>query len=484
MHNRLTSSGIDISPARPPEVAEVVDEGFVEEVRDGETGEIHRSADFLKRELRDVNRLRGEQEDLLRMGKPRFRCSYCGIGVLLRLSKLHRWYFRHDEEDGSCRYQTKGSLSQDSLDARRYNGQKEGPQHIRMKRLIRESLRCDKAFDQESVREEQRWYGLINPDTWKVPDIQGKRNGLRIAFEVQLSSTYVNVMRERRAFYLKEGGLLFWVLPRILEEERRQFQDDVLYPNNCNIFAIDDETVALSAGNGELTLRCGYLEPIRDGWELKERWRESLVRFSELTLDVPSQRVFYFDYDRVRVGIENDLRTINGRCILERFEELLHAKAHFQPDIRDQWSRLKHELPKDFKWPIDLYGGGFFTALDVYLSARAGKPVGWNFASLMQTAHRALDKRPDFLPLVEASFRQFGRTWMFDDRRYQEKWKAKRAKVMAEGAKSQQTQLHLARLRHYRSAMEWLMPEVKPAIAAVLAQFEPSSIDESCHPGP
>lgn len=65
MHNRLTSSGIDISPARPPEVAEVVDEGFVEEVRDGETGEIHRSADFLKRELRDVNRLRGEQEDLL-----------------------------------------------------------------------------------------------------------------------------------------------------------------------------------------------------------------------------------------------------------------------------------------------------------------------------------------------------------------------------------------------------------------------------------
>lgn len=383
MHNRLTSSGIDISPARPPEVAEVVDEGFVEEVRDGETGEIHRSADFLKRELRDVNRLRGEQEDLLRMGKPRFRCSYCGI-----------------------------------------------------------------------------------------------------AFEVQLSSTYVNVMRERRAFYLKEGGLLFWVLPRIREEERRQFQDDVLYPNNCNIFAIDDETVALTAGNGELTLRCGYLEPIRDGWELKERWRESLVRFSELTLDVPSQRVFYFDYDRVRAGIENDLRTINGRCILERFEELLHAKAHLQPDIRDQWSRLKHELPKDFKWPIDLYGGGFFTALDVYLSARAGKPVGWNFASLMQTAHRALDKRPDFLPFVEASFRQFGRTWMFDDRRYQEKWKAKRAKVMAEGAKSKQTQLHLARLRHYRSAMEWLMPEVKPAIAAVLAQFEPSSIDESCHPRP
>jgi hypothetical protein len=104
---------------RPPEVAEVVEEGFVEEIRDDTTGEIHKSADFLRRELRELNRLRGEQEDLLNAGMPRFRCSYCEVGVVLRLSSLRRWYFRHVEEDGSCRYQTKGFLSQNDLDARR-----------------------------------------------------------------------------------------------------------------------------------------------------------------------------------------------------------------------------------------------------------------------------------------------------------------------------------------------------------------------------
>ena len=88
---------------RFPEIADVVEEGFVEEIRDDTTGDVHKSADFLRRELRELNRFRGEQEDLLAAGKPRFRCAHCEVGVALRLSALRRWYFRHDEEDGSCR---------------------------------------------------------------------------------------------------------------------------------------------------------------------------------------------------------------------------------------------------------------------------------------------------------------------------------------------------------------------------------------------
>jgi Family of unknown function (DUF6035) len=473
------NSSLNISPdeathaLRPPEVAEVVEEGFVEEIRDDTTGEVHKSADFLRRELRELNRLRGEQEDLLAAGKPRFRCAHCEVGVVLRLSALRRWYFRHDEEDGSCRYQSKGFLSQEDLDARRYNGQKEGPQHIRMKRLIRESLTRDGAFDQQSILEEVRWRGKVRPGSWKIPDIQAMRNGLRFAFEIQLSSTYVNVMRERRSFYLAEGGLLFWVLTRVREEDKRQFQDDVLYPNNCNVFAIDEETVALSAENAELTFRCGYLEPVRDGWTLKERWCERLVRFSELTLDPQNQRVYYFDYDNARSEIERALRTIDGKCILDEFEALLQHRASQDGNMMDKWRKLKRSLPNAFAWPLDMYGGGFFTAMDIYLSARSGRPVGWNFQSLIQSAHRCMDIRPDFLPLLEACFSAFGRSSIFTDERYAAKWHAKRAKAVIDAVAKSDTRTNLLRLRQYRPAMEWLMPEVKHGIAATLAQLDP-----------
>lgn len=66
------------SLARRPEVAEVVEEGFVEEIWDDRTGAIHKSPEFLRREVRELNILRAEQEDLLRGDTPRFQCSLCG----------------------------------------------------------------------------------------------------------------------------------------------------------------------------------------------------------------------------------------------------------------------------------------------------------------------------------------------------------------------------------------------------------------------
>jgi hypothetical protein len=107
------------------------------------------------------------------------------------------------------------------------------------------------------------------------------------------------------------------------------------------------------------------------------------------------------------------------------------------------------------------------------LSARAGHPVGWNYQSLIQTARRCIDIRPDFLLLLEACFSAFGRSSIFTDERYAEKWRAKRAKAVIDAVAKSDTRTDLLRLRQYRPAMEWLMPEVKHGIAATLAQLDP-----------
>lgn len=456
------------SASHPPELAEVVEEGFVEEVRDGHTGDVHLSAEFLRREVRELNLLRAEQEDRLRAGDPRFRCAHCGVGVTMRRSKFGRWHFRHQEEDGSCRYQTKGVFSQDELDARRYNGQKEGPQHIRMKRLIRESLYADHAVDPASIGEEIRWKGRINPATWRKPDLQAHRNDVRFAFEVQLSSTYVNVMRERRHFYLTEGALLFWILTAITEESRRQFQDDVLYPNNCNIFAVDEETRDLSRERGEFVLRCGYIEPVREGWQVRERWHEKIVAISDLTFDLAMQRVFFFDYEGERRRVEAAVRSVGGANVLDDLKGIAARKLGHDEAL-ERWRALKHRLPTELRWPMDLYGGQFFTVAAMYLSAREGRGVGWNY-DLIQVAHLCADRYPYFLPILEGAFRAFGRSAIFSEPRYAEKWKAAVERVRGLPL-DDRAKVHLTRLRRYRPAMEWLMPEVKHEIAAVFARL-------------
>jgi hypothetical protein len=453
-----------------PEFAEVVEEGFVEEVRDGRSAEIHISSEFLHREVRELNLLRAEQEDQLRADDPRFRCAHCGVGVTLRRSPQGRWHFRHLVEDGSCRYQTKGVFSQDEFDARRYNGQKEGPEHIWMKRLIRESLYADRSVDPASIGEEIRWKGKINPATWRKPDLQARRNDVRIAFEVQLSSTYVNVMRERRHFYMTEGGLLFWILPSISEESRRQFEDDVLYPNNCNVFAVDEETRDLSRMRGELMLRCGYIEPVQEGWHVRERWHEKIVAMSELTIDLANQCVYYFDYEVARSDVERAVRMVGGENVLEELKAVVE-RILGHDEAMESWRALKRKLPSELRWPMDFYGGHFFKAVAMYLSARQGSGVGWNY-KLIQVAHLCADRYPYFLPILEGAFRAFGRGAVFADPRYAEKWKAKLNMVRGLPL-DDSTEVHLIRLRHFRPAMEWLMPEVKQEIAGIFSRLPP-----------
>lgn len=459
-----------LSVSHLPELAEVVEEGFVEEVRDGRSGEVHISSEFLHREVRELNLLRAEQEDQLRADDPRFRCAHCGVGVTLRRSPQGRWHFRHLVEDGSCRYQTKGVFSQNEFDARRYNGQKEGPLHIRMKRLIHESLDADRSVDPTSIGEEIRWKGKINPATWRRPDLQARRNDVRIAFEVQLSSTYVNVMSARRHFYLTEGGILFWILPSVSEESRRQFEDDVLYPNNCNMFAVDEQTRDLSRTHGELMLRCGYIEPLQEGWRVRERWHDKIVAMSELTIDLANQRVFCFDYEAARRKVEQDVRVVGGENVLDEVKAVIE-RVLGRDEALERWRALKKKLPSELRWPMDLYGGHFFTAVAMYLSARQGSGVGWNY-KLIQVAHLCADRYPYFLPILEGAFRAFGRSEVLADPRYSDNWKAKLEKVRGMSL-DDTAKVHLTRLRHFRAAMEWLMPEVKQEIAGIFSRFPP-----------
>lgn len=455
--------------ATSPRIATVVEDSYVEEVRDGDSGLLHRSVDYLRQEENALTRLRASVEDLIAHETPRLQCGHCGVAVRLRLSTRKNWFFRHVEDDGSCRYQSQGAFSQAEFDARRYNGQKEGPLHRTMKRLILRSLHCDPAVDQSSIKEEMRWTGKHQPGTWRRPDVHAIRAGVRIAFEVQLSSTYINVMRERRRFYLEEGGLLFWILTSISESERRQFENDVLYPNNCNVFAVDEDTLALSQQNRDFVLRCGYLRPVRDGWRVLERWEERLVPFSDLTADAKEQRVFAFDYDKVRRRIQDEVRIISGVDVLKVFQDQLLPRPQ-RADWDARWRSLKKLLPRELMWPKDNYGHHFFDVVGLYLSAREGRPIGWRYPNLIQVAHWCADSAPYLLPYCIECFHAFDRGEVLNGKVYGAKW-ATKLRAVAGRDFSYQIDQYLRPLSRYREALNWLLPEVRAGLDRTFGQL-------------
>ncbi len=86
------------------------------------------------------------------------------------------------------------------------------------------------------------------------PDISATwRGGLRVVFEAQLKTTFLDVVVRRRVFYRDQGALLVWILRSFDPFDRRLTVDDLLFKNNSNIF-VDQLTIFSSKASG--TERC------------------------------------------------------------------------------------------------------------------------------------------------------------------------------------------------------------------------------------
>ncbi|MBT0654285.1 hypothetical protein KI810_14565 [Geobacter luticola] len=277
----------------------------------------------------------------------------------------------------------------------RYNGLKEGADHQRLKKLLKESLQADPEVAPDSLAVEQRWWGVVDESKWRTPDVTAVRDGIRIAFEVQLSTTFLNVMRERHQFYRENGGLLFWIFREAQQVDPRQMQDDVFFTNNSNLFVVDDETRELSQKHCCLTLRCFYLEPQLDGPEL---WRERLITFPELTIDLPRQRVFYFDNEAARAAVVAMQEARARELLREQFIDFWLTYDAIPDEARhDACQRLINKLADAGIIVQSEPTRDLLRFAWLCLSAQAGHPVGFGHKTLLEVANYAMDNCPELV---------------------------------------------------------------------------------------
>lgn len=371
----------------------LVAEPEIDEVLDLATGEILPARETVGQDYERALQLRMALRQGIAAAKPLFACPLCVIPVhLVSFAQERRFYFRHETEDGRCPAKTKGHLSEERILAMKYDGARESAAHLRMKEIIAESLRCDCDFSKVEI--EPIWKGA-EANGRRRPDVRAVWRGmLPVAFEVQLSTTFLRVIAERREFYLREGGLLLWVFKKFDMGNARLTQDDIFYNNNRNAFIAGEGTLAASKEARLFVLDCVWSEPSEDGGRLRWNQRTGRAAFRELTVEQERQRVFLFDADAAK---ECYLADANDRSLREDFRRFwLGLSANYD---ESQWHSLQARFAKrGVSLPRYPSGSpGPMALLDTLYTAREGHPVGWRYENIVKVAHHVFDKHKGHL---------------------------------------------------------------------------------------
>lgn len=139
------------------------------------------------------------------------------------------------------------------------------------------------------MRLEATWRASKGLPGLRRPDVSARYGELRTAFEVQLSTTFLDVVLGRKRFYREEGAALVWILRSFDSSYRRMTTDDILFGDNSNILVVDDVTVAASIAATQLVVRVWHWQPRIEDERIIDAWVERLVPWNELLIDVDRQ---------------------------------------------------------------------------------------------------------------------------------------------------------------------------------------------------
>jgi hypothetical protein len=433
----MTDGNVTIDPASKASAAKQLE---IKEVRSRKSGRLIQVRDFIERQTyASVVRCR----TLIREGirtKPRHLCSTCGVPVYLIAQPDKSFHFRHTVENGSCPWRTRSPYTRDQIKAMKYLGARESDAHKRIKERLVRSLEADPKFS--GVKVETTWRASGDSEAYRRPDVQAQFGDVRIALEAQLSTTFLDVVIDRREFYRNDRAMLLWVLQRYNPDYRRLTEDDITFSNNSNALMVDQETTELSEQRRAFHLRCGYWEPHLEDEMLRYRWAERVCRFDELTLDVTGQRAFLFDVAGHQLELRQQQAAIKAarrkaeenevRSLFYSFCEGWNTYTDAD-QVAAMWSalyaafvRLGVPLPT---WPeLD---GKLRSLILAILSIKLGKPTGFQFRKLVEVLHMIAERHKDLLWHVGWALKIYERADLIRSEDRLNKWARRQVQIRA-----------------------------------------------------
>lgn len=422
----------------------------IKEVMDFETGEILPVQVVIGTDYDSLEKLRMVLSEANAADQRIYVCPTCMVGVYLsRVAQNRHFFFKHRTEDGNCPAITRGELTKEEIQARQYNGAKESPAHIRLKEIIRESLEHDPNFSEIAVEKVWRGMDLIQ---WRKPDVQALWKGqTRIAFEIQLSTTFLHVIAERRLFYRDQGALLCWIFKRFDEQNARMTQDDIFHNNNRNLFLASEETLTASIENQALMLDCHWTSPGAQEGLIQETWQQQLAPFSQFQLDVAGQRVFLYDCEGLQA--QNTQAALDA-AFKQRFFAWWRDSNRSAED--PAWKTFKAEFRKR-QIPFPQYPNEVSGLLHALYTAREGAVIGWSHPKFISAAHTVAGSHKPVVRAFRTALGVYDRGELLKSQDPDQKW-AKKVEKYKEKIKANDPQYQ--REERFDGLIAFLFPEV------------------------
>lgn len=344
----------------------------IEEVIKQEKGlwNILKSVDFFKEQdlpARKLELFKIRQHILseLKVGNSPYICSYCKISVKisggLTGENTQSLHFRHAKRNPNCIYNDPSKFTREQILCMKFNGAKEGFKHEYLKNTIASILKTDKNYLPIKVEVEKIVRSEIVSKEWRKPDIRAIYPDRKIVFELQLATTFVDVILERSGFYKQEKSYLIWVLDEFSTDLKEQTfsQTDILVSSNYNVFVFDKEMEELSKENDQLYLKCNYIYHVIEESKLSiPLWGMKVITLQQMQYD-EEYRSYFYDTE----GKKEELLTeIDNRKKKKR--QQFYEKNNFQkePYFQDQPHKQLIDLIRDSR------EGRFFSELELKLS--------------------------------------------------------------------------------------------------------------------
>lgn len=286
-------------------------------------------------------------------------CNVCFQPVVLRANTHRTTFFAHVKDSEDCPIKTTSHLTLEEICAMKYNGQKEGLLHRENKEIISQLLIRDCHFDNE-VRVEKTFrekHPVGIAKRWRRPDISVvfTSNQREVVFELQVSTTFLDVIINREEFYKQNDAYITWIF---LSADHDKFTTlDIAYANKANFFVFNQETLHESENRNSLVLKCYYRQPfMNDNLMVDYRWTSEIVDFSMLSFDDENKKVFYVDTDKLKADvlaqIQDEKIKIQEANRKEREAKYLkEAQAKAEKERLDKLNRSYSHFPtpKNYK---------------------------------------------------------------------------------------------------------------------------------------
>ena len=270
-------------------------------------------------------------------------CALCGYPVKLQGGAgrdKRQLHFFHGIRNEQCPYHEGKTPTREELNRAIYALVRESDLHKLLKDRLEECLLQMAEHDRavSDVKKEKQI--RRDPESWKKPDLNFRYNNIHIATELQLSSTYLDVILERHRFYEDQGIFVLWIFNTFdLEEQERKFVfDDVIFRNNANAYIFDAPQYEKSLASNQLCLRCCYyvysFNP--NTGRIESELQEKEITLADLMFDTERKVLYYYNsmdsLNRAR-EFQNKHQTFVNELLAQR-ENKAYEKESLEDDLR------------------------------------------------------------------------------------------------------------------------------------------------------